>query len=198
MFSILTVCTGNICRSSLAELVLRTRLAGLPGTVASSGTYGLDTAPMPEEAQRLALDAGVSPDLVGAHRSRVLIGEHLASADLVLAMARDHRRAIVELDPRALRTTFTVREFARLAADTPDDEITTAAAGHDTPSARLRAAIAAVALHRGMTPPPVDPEEDDVVDPYRRSWNTYQRSAAQLLPAVDQVIRVVKLAVPAA
>ena len=43
-----------------------------------------------------------------------------------------------------------------------------------------------------------DTTEDDVVDPYRRSWETYQRSAAQLVPAIDEVARVVRLAVTTA
>lgn len=198
MFEILTVCTGNICRSPLAETLLRTRLAGLPGAVSSAGTLGLDSAAMTAEAQQLADGLGIPANIVREHRSRQLTDAHLQRPDLILTMAREHRRAIVEMDPARLRTTFTVREFARLAQDTPDAEIVNATGTQITPSDKLRAALQVVAAHRGMTPPPVDPSDDDVVDPYRRSWNTYQRSADQLVPAIDQVVRVVRLAVPAA
>lgn len=195
MFEIMTVCTGNICRSPLAELMLRTRLAGLPGAVSSAGTQGLDSAPMPEEAQRLAAGFNIPANIVAEHRSRWMTPAHLQTPDLILAMAREHRRAIVEIDPRRLRSTFTVREFARLAEDAADDEIVSAARAHSEAGAQLRAAVEVVAGHRGLVMPPADPEQDDVVDPYRRSWNTYQRSADELAPAIDQVVRVVRLAV---
>lgn len=196
MFEIMTVCTGNVCRSPLAEQLLRTRLADLPGTVTSGGTYDMGGAPMPDDAQRLAAENGVSAEMSSAHRSQLISPARLSSPDLILAMAREHRRSIVELAPSRLRAAFTVREFARLAADATDDELRSAAdaAGTD-PSARLRAVVAAVASHRGMALPPESPDDDDVIDPYRRSWNTYQLSGSQLVPAVDEVVRVVRLAV---
>ncbi|MEH3088922.1 MAG: low molecular weight phosphatase family protein [Microbacterium arborescens] len=196
MFEIMTVCTGNVCRSPLAEQLLRTRLADLPGTVTSGGTYDMGGAPMPDDAQRLAVENGVSAEMASAHRSQTISPARLASPDLILAMAREHRRGIVELAPSRLRAAFTVREFARLAADASDDEIRAAAdAAGDDASARLRAAVAAVASHRGMALPPESPDDDDVIDPYRRSWNTYQLSGSQLVPAIDEVVRVVRLAV---
>jgi protein-tyrosine phosphatase len=198
MFEILTVCTGNICRSPLAETVLRTRLAEYAPRIHSAGTMGLDSAPMTADAQRLAQELGVSHDVAAAHRSRYLTEAELRTPDLILAMSRDHRRRIVELAPRRLRSAFTVREFSRLAADTLDEEIMAAAveAGSDA-SARVRAAVAAVAAQRGMSAPPSDPLEDDVVDPYRRSWETYRLSASQLAPALDQVVRVLSIAMTA-
>ena len=41
---------------------------------------------------------------------------------------------------------------------------------------------------------PPTPEDDDVIDPYGRSWQTYERSAAQLVPALDEVVRVLRVA----
>lgn len=196
MFEILTVCTGNICRSPLAEVLLRTRLEPLGARVHSAGTQGLASAPMTAEALRLAADLGADEAFAAAHRSRYLTESYLQSPDLILAMSREHRRRVVEYAPSRLRSTFTVREFARLAADTPDDVIVAAAdaAGTDV-SPRVRAAVAAVAGMRGMSAPPADPADDDVIDPYRRSWNTYQLSASQLAPAIDEVVRVTTLAV---
>ena len=198
MFEILTVCTGNVCRSPLAEALLRTRLSAYSPKVHSAGTMGLDESPMTPETVRLAIALGVAQDLTDSHRSRYLTDAELASPDLLLAMGREHRRKVVELAPARLRSAFTVREFARLAADTPDDEIAAASlnAGPDG-SARARAAVAAVAAQRGMSAPPEDPADDDVIDPYRRSWETYQLSASQLVPAVEQVVRVMTIAMTA-
>ncbi|MDF2916465.1 MAG: protein tyrosine phosphatase [Microbacterium sp.] len=196
MIEIATICTGNICRSPLAALMLQTRLAGRGVRVTSAGTRGLADHGMTPEAQRLALARGISASDAEAHRARFLTEQHLVSADLVLAMAREHRRAVAELVPARTRVAFTVREFARLASSLSDAALqgAVATAADQDAAGRLRAAVAAVAGQRGLVLPPADPTDDDVVDPYRRSWSTYETSAAQLDPAIDQVVRVVAVA----
>lgn len=195
MFEILTVCTGNICRSPLAAQLLRVRLAPLDVTVTSAGTRSVPDAPMTEEAARLATALGISAEEAAAHRSRVLLETHLSSPDLILTMTRDHRRHVAEVAPARLRSTFTIREFARLSmAVTPDELGRAADEGAGDASARVRAMAAAVASHRGLLPPLSDPLEDDVTDPFGRSWESYQRCAAELVPAVDAVVAAVRLA----
>ena len=194
---IMTVCTGNICRSPLAELLLATRLADLGAEVHSAGVRGLSAAPMTPEAIDLAIEYGVTEADADAHRSRFLTEAMLVSPDLILAMTREHRREIAELAPARLRSTFTVREFARLAASLSDDDVADAVAdaGPDaTHLAALRAAAAAVAGRRGLLPPPADPADDDVIDPYRRDWSVYRTSADQLVPALAEVERVIRIA----
>ncbi len=195
MFEILTVCTGNICRSPLAEQLLRTRLAMFRPTIASAGTRGLAGVRMTPEAQRLAVGLGVPPTDAGAHRSRFLTEPMLESPDLILTMTRDHRRKVAELAPARLRSTFTVREFARLidAADTDVLHAAVEAAGHD-PAARVRALGIALAGFRGSIAPPDDPAADDVIDPFQQSWDTYELSARQLDPAIDAVVVAVGFA----
>ncbi|MFT4214921.1 MAG: low molecular weight phosphatase family protein [Microbacterium sp.] len=191
----MTVCTGNICRSPLAELLLATRLDGL-AEVDSAGVRGLNHAPMTAEAIDLATEFGVPERAAAAHRSRYLTAGMLVAPDLILAMTRDHRRAIAEMAPGRLRSTFTVREFARLAASVSDEEIARAAARDavdGSAGARLRTAATVIAGLRGLVPPPDDPAGDDVVDPYRRGREVYVKSAQQLLPALTQVERVVRL-----
>ncbi|MFT4135447.1 low molecular weight phosphatase family protein [Microbacterium sp.] len=195
MFEIMTVCTGNICRSPLAEVLLRARLAPLEVRVHSAGTQGLDAAPMTAEARRLAVELGADAADADAHRSRYLTERDLRSPDLVVALSREHRRRIIELAPARMRRTFTAREFARLAAGLGDDDVrAAAAAGGSDDAARMRAAVSAVAAMRGAIALPADPADDDVVDPYRRSWDTYQRSAAQLMPGIDEIERILRLA----
>ncbi|WP_322409917.1 low molecular weight phosphatase family protein [Microbacterium invictum] len=196
MFEILTVCTGNICRSPLAASLLTTRLAPLDVVVGSAGTRGLSDAPMTPETVELAHALGVAPDETARHRARFLRETHLDSPDVIFAMTRDHRREIVELAPSRMRSTFTIREFARLADSLTDDQLRASAdAGGSSASARVRALSAAVASQRGLVLPPADPADDDVVDPYGRSWQTYQLSASQLEPAVNSTVRALKLAI---
>lgn len=192
---LLTVCTGNICRSPLAEQLLRTRMRPLDVAVASAGTRGLTGRPMTDDARRLASGLGVAPDDAAAHRARWMDESHLADVDLVLAMTREHRAAAVALAPSRTRAAFTVREFARLAEGLDDAAVRTAAraAGTD-PHARVRAVLALLAVRRGETPPPADPADADVVDPYGQPWEVYQRSAAQMLPGIEAVVRVMRAA----
>lgn len=196
MFEILTVCTGNICRSPLAQLLLDAQLAPLGARVSSAGTRGAAGATMTPEAVQLATDAGIPLDSATAHRARYLTEAMAGEPDLLLAMTREHRRTLAEYAPGRLRHTFTVREFARLSAPLDDATITQAAdaAGPD-PRDRVRAMAAAVASYRGVAEPLADPADDDVIDPYRRSWQTYQLSSQQLTPAVAEVVRAVRLAV---
>ena len=195
MLEILTVCTGNICRSPLAAQLLRARLLPLETSVHSAGTRGMNSATMTPEAARIASGWGIEAAESAAHRSRLLTERDLISPDLILTMTRDHRREVAELAPARLRNTFTIREFARLAASIPDDLIRAAAgaAGPDA-AARVRAVGVAVASHRGLVEAPPDPADDDVIDPYRRSWQTYLKSAEQLEPAVGEVVRALQVA----
>lgn len=192
---ILTVCTGNICRSPLAAHLLADRLADLDVVVASAGTRALIDKPMTPEALRLAEELGVDAAASAAHRARWLDESHLDGVDLVLGMTREHRSAAVALAPSRTRAAFTAREFARLADGIDDAAIARATdeAGDD-PHARIRAAFALLAQHRGDGVVAADPADDDVVDPYRRSWDTYQLSAQQLLPGIDAVARVIRAA----
>ena len=193
MFEILTVCTGNICRSPLAAVVLRSRLADQDVSVSSAGTHGLDAAPMTTQAVRLATDLGADPEDANTHRSRFLREQDLVSPDLIIALSREHRRRILDMAPARMTQTFPAREFARLAEAVSDDDIRHAAEGLEAPAERMRAAVQRVSSMRGAARPPRDPRADDVVDPYRRSWATYQRSAAELVPAIDQIVRVLHL-----
>ncbi|TFC61646.1 low molecular weight phosphatase family protein [Cryobacterium sp. TMB1-7] len=186
-FTILTVCSGNICRSPLAEQLLRVGLAPWPEvTLGSAGTIGLAGHAMPHKAADLSRHYGGDPT---AHVARVLTAEHLSEADLVFAMSREHRRAIVELLPRAIRYTFTIREFARLINGVTDEDLDEAAALqlHDVVG-RFSTLVGLAASQRGGVKPPDSPDDDDVVDPYRRSDEVYAESARQLVPAVNDVV----------
>ncbi len=96
--NILLVCTGNTCRSPLAEALLRQALeargAGDQITVSSAGTGAWEGAPASEGAYLVALENGL--DLSG-HRARMLTRELVNSADLVLTMSRHHAARVAEL-----------------------------------------------------------------------------------------------------
>lgn len=188
-FRVLTVCTGNICRSPQAEQLLRLGLAAVPGVeVASAGTGALVDHPQTPQSAAIATRFGVTD--ASAHRARQLERQMIIDSDLVLALAREHRRHVVEEVPAAVRKTFTLREFALLAASVTDDDLDDARSPLDGDSldAKLRAAVVAAASLRGVVAPFENADDADVVDPYRQSDEVYETSAAQLVPAVQTAV----------
>jgi protein-tyrosine phosphatase len=161
--------------------------------VSSAGVYALSGSPMTPEAAALSTEFGG----LGSehHIARDLLPAHLDSAGLVLAMSREHRRAIVEMRPRASRTAFTLREFARLSEGLADDELDAVAAlPRDAVTERLTELVRAIAARRGLADRPVDPADDDIIDPYRRGDAAYRESAAQLVPAARRTAEVLRYA----
>jgi protein-tyrosine phosphatase len=96
-------------------------------------------------------------------------------ADLVLTATREHRVAVVSLDPQALPRTFTLREFARLVRTLPAD-----------PAALPANVVSAVAAARGSARVP--PSEDDVADPYGGPLRSYRRCRDVITDAVDTIV----------
>lgn len=94
--SLVFVCTGNTCRSPMAEALARDALAGrLPDvTVGSAGTFAAEGAPAAPEAREVAAEHGLD---LGRHRSRPLTEALASGTDLVLCMAESHRRTAAEL-----------------------------------------------------------------------------------------------------
>lgn len=184
-FRVLSVCTGNVCRSPFAAQLLAARLAawGVDAEVTSAGTHAMVGHAMTPEAAEMSLRAGVDP---GAHRARQLTAEMIDDADLVLVASREHRAAVLQVSPRASRRTFTYREFARIA------EFVAAESAADPTFAYprdARALVEEVAASRGLAVPPGRPEDDDVVDPYRRSPEVYAEAERLITVAVDGVVR---------
>ena len=115
-YRILTVCTGNICRSPLAEYALREAVAAsdLAGQVevASAGTTGWEGGnPIDPRAGALLREHGIDPS---AHRARRMDPQELREVDLVLALDHDHVGPIRDVlgEERAATTLRMVRDFA--------------------------------------------------------------------------------------
>jgi protein-tyrosine phosphatase len=100
--TILFVCTGNTCRSPMAEAIARDLLAkelpagAVPVRVISAGVNASEGMPMTPEAAEALRAMGVDP---GAHRSRELTPELVRRADAVYAMTRSHARAAERAAP---------------------------------------------------------------------------------------------------
>jgi protein arginine phosphatase len=107
MARVLFVCTGNTCRSPMAEAILKSKQ--LPGVeVKSAGVY----APNGMDASFNAKVVLEENKISHGHRSSTLTKEMIDWATLVLTMTRGHKGLILSQYPDAAEKTFTLKEFA--------------------------------------------------------------------------------------
>jgi protein-tyrosine phosphatase len=175
MSGILVVCTGNVCRSPMAEGFLRAafveRLGGEAPRVSSAGTAGWEGAGATSEAIAAARERGVD---IGSHRARVLSRSLIEDADLVVCMAGEHRAAVAAVLPEALDRTFTIAELTRLLE-----------AGRPAGTVAQRVAAAAASrngFHHGD--PDVRDPLGDPIEGYREVADELEALAGRLADAL--------------
>jgi protein-tyrosine-phosphatase len=119
--TILLVCTANMCRSPMAEGLLRRKLEreGLAHEfrVASAGVWTLDGRPATESAVMVMAELGVD---IRAHRSRLLTEEIMEEAALVLTMTHSHAEAIRAEFPQHRRRVMLLSELVGFGYDIED------------------------------------------------------------------------------
>ena len=186
---VLTVCTGNICRSPFLERVLQAELDRSWGRgaieVASAGTGALAGHPMEHQARALLEEQGYAAD---GFVARDLTTAMVADADLVLTATRAHRGKVMALHPRAVRYTFTFREFAHLASGLTEEELAGTGDGRRSARDHLARVVSLAAGQRGVGAPLAEADAD-VVDPYRRPAQVFQEMTGQIMGSLPAVVR---------
>jgi glycine hydroxymethyltransferase len=109
MKTVLFVCTGNICRSPMAEGLFRHATKGRNEfRVISAGVGAVDGLPPSEYAVRALRELGID---ISRQRSRMLTADLVNEADYIFGMTHSHVDAITLLYPQAAEKTFLLREF---------------------------------------------------------------------------------------
>ena len=179
---VLMVCSGNICRSAMAELLFRAQVArlGISGiTVDSAGTLDIPTRPIDETCAALIQRNGIDST---AYRSTPLTKEHIKASDLILCFEARHLHAIAALDSTAAPKTMLITDFANAC-----NVVTEHASDYSSllalaPEERLEALLTIIHQLR-----PLMPKAEEIVDPYRQEPVVYVEAYIELTQCLASI-----------
>lgn len=164
------VCTGNLCRSPMAEVLLRhaVRERGCDIDVLSVGTWAHFGHPAMPEAVAVMAERGIE---LGDHLSRPVELAELREAHIVVAMTSVHRNELLQLAPEIEPKLVLLKELIEMGIE------------GDLPAsaeARIERLLGA--------PRPQWRRALDLDDPIGKPIGSYQKTAAEIQLAVEVLV----------
>lgn len=184
---LLTVCTGNICRSPYAQIALQAALDDVrPGAfdVSSAGTGALVGNPVDPGSASILDARGIAQEGFAA---RQITERIMSEVDLVLPLEVAHRKAVLSYSPRHLKRAYTLKEMARLLdIANAREPWTERLAGLATVGERWAALPMHLSRERGQHH--VEEGADDIADPYRHPQAAFDAMAEEVDSAVERIV----------
>ncbi|MCR8645103.1 low molecular weight protein arginine phosphatase [Paenibacillus sp. N1-5-1-14] len=186
MLRILFVCTGNTCRSPLAEGLMR-KLAGDAGMaveVRSAGVYASNGSPISNHSAHILREKGASD----AIRSSSIHSDNVQWADLILTMTQSHKQALIQHFPDVVGKTFTFKEY------------TNGDSGASLIQQEREELIAELSLKQALGHEITEAEKEryyelerrvpniDISDPFGGSLERYRMTAAEIEQEIHKLI----------
>jgi len=123
VFNIVLICSGNSCRSPIAEGLLKRKLPeNLRDfvNITSAGTLGINGSPATPFAVQVAQEFGAD---ISHHRSRGLTGELIHESDVIFVLANDHKKILLSHFPELSENIFLLKSFDRNHKKNYDENI---------------------------------------------------------------------------
>lgn len=171
---VVVVCTGNQCRSPMAEALLRAELGPASAISVTSAGTAADGTPPPPEAVQVMADLGL--DIAG-RPGRRLSAEVLAGADLVVTMGRDHLVSAAALWPGGWEQMFTLVDLLERARRSSGRQGSESVAGWARRMSGGRSRQSILAL----------PSRADVADPMGQDRRRFEETRDQLRAAMVEL-----------